>query len=178
MNNRFPTLFSFAPGLDMVWVVIGILGCQLVGCAKPTHQEAKTEEIHVVLDQTTKTPAPRTRKKEEASTNTKQSKPATSKKAETVVTGKLGTTKGAQPTVGGRILRREEVKKLLGDNWREQVGKKVRAKGRAYEHKCDPREQCLTEGVIPFLVDLSSLELCEIPGKNVPNAVSCPEKSD
>ncbi|MBX3125134.1 MAG: hypothetical protein KF718_00375 [Polyangiaceae bacterium] len=91
----------------------------------------------------------------------------------------LGSTKGNQPTVGDRILRAAEVREFLGDDWTRWRGRRVRARGRLVDHRCDPRAQCLLGGVIPLLVELSSLELCRsAAGDKEPGAVSCPAGPD
>ena len=86
-------------------------------------------------------------------------RPASDRGAPTV-TGKLGTTKGRQPTIGGLILRADDVAKFLGDDWfKTAVGKKVKAWGVREDYQCKPMEQCLTSGSIPYLRQVTAIEL-------------------
>ncbi len=78
------------------------------------------------------------------------------------ITGKLGTTKGRQPTIGGLILRADDVAKYLGDDWHNSaVGKKVNAWGVREDYQCKPMEQCLTSGSIPYLRKVTAIELVQ-----------------
>lgn len=89
------------------------------------------------------------------------------------IIGTLGTSKGFA-SLGGVLLRGDEVQALLGQDWRSLVGRRVRARGRRHDYRCGPHEQCLINGVIPLLTDLVSLELCQSGVSGEAGGVDCP----
>jgi hypothetical protein len=77
------------------------------------------------------------------------------------VSGWLSLTKGAQPVIGGRMLQSDTMAKFFGQDWRALKGRRFRVYGEIHDHQCDPRAQCLVEGVIPIVRNVTSIELCQ-----------------
>lgn len=75
------------------------------------------------------------------------------------LSGKLTTTKGAQPMVSGVMINTDYFKEE-GKSWREKVvsleGKKVVITGRVNRHHCGAYEQCLSEGYIDSMKEIES----------------------
>jgi hypothetical protein len=95
-----------------------------------------------------------------------------------VLIGTLLATKGKQVELGGHLLSIDALRKRFGDDWRAQVlGRRLRVIGTKTVYACDPREQCLIQGVIPMLQDVTAIDLCEssrpLPAASGP-AVACP----
>ncbi|MEM7038445.1 MAG: hypothetical protein AAF570_15785 [Bacteroidota bacterium] len=69
-----------------------------------------------------------------------------------VITGKLTTTKGAQPMIDGIMLNLDFVREEGAKTWKPEFeklkGKKVELKGDVWRHHCGPHEQCLQQGYI------------------------------
>lgn len=80
--------------------------------------------------------------------------------AKPAFSGWLHLTKGAQPLIGGRLLASETMVTFFGEDWRDLKGRRFRVFGRKHDHECDPDAQCMTDGVIPTVRDVTSVELC------------------
>ena len=74
-------------------------------------------------------------------------------KGKVTLKGQVGSTKGAQLTLKGVILRIEDRQEA-----RQWVGKTVTATGDLCHYTCGPMEQCLTSGSIPSLKNITITE--------------------
>ena len=82
------------------------------------------------------------------------------------IIGTLATSKG-MVSLGEVLLNVHDVEAHLGKDWRRHLGRRVRAHGRRTVYQCGPQEQCLIDGSIPLLTEVSDVSLCK--GK-----VDCP----
>ena len=69
------------------------------------------------------------------------------------VTGVLKRTKGAQWMLTDMMVRELTVATNGGDG-EVQAGQEITLEGDRCLYKCDPREQCLVGGIIPYLANI------------------------
>ena len=126
-------------------------------CAK----KAATTKSNSTVDAPTKTPAAATKDEATPDAVTQKVEPAnpcqgvrTKYKGNVTLKGEIGSTKGAQLTLRGVILRLENRRE--SQHWR---GKNVMATGDLCIYNCGLVEQCLIECKISYLKNVKLTEL-------------------
>lgn len=95
-----------------------------------------------------------------AATPTASSSPSETPAPEPAVEGWLFLTKGAQPLIGGRLLSSDTMARHFGDDWRKLRDRRFRVYGDLHDHRCEPDAQCMQDGVIPSVRNVTGIELC------------------